>query len=238
MTTVNTSPQPIDIDLSKTAVLVIDMQNDFGSKGGMFDRAGMDIEPIRKVVPAISRALAAARAARIPVVYIAMGHNRDLSDAGPVDAPHQIKHAPHRLGETIKAPDGSEGRILTKDTWNTRIVEELAPMPGDFVVSKHRYSGFYDTKLDETLKSVGAKYLIVTGCTTSVCVESTIRDAMYRDYSCILLKDCTAEPNFDSQTSIKIIEMLFGWTATSQDFIAALRSHENMNTASNKTSSA
>ena len=87
----------------------------------------------------------------------------------------------------MRAPNGAESRILIRDTWNTEILEELAPQPGDTVIYKTRYSGFYKTDLDAVLQNLGVKSLIVTGCSTSVCVESTIRDAMFRDYSCVLL---------------------------------------------------
>ncbi|MER8886003.1 isochorismatase family cysteine hydrolase [Mesorhizobium sp. M0408] len=94
----------------------------------------------------------------------------------------------------MTAPDGSEGRILIRDTWGTDIVNDLKPEAGDVVLYKTRFSGFYETELDSVLKTAGIKHLIMTGCTTSVCVESTIRDAFFRDYHCILLTDCTSEP--------------------------------------------
>ena len=98
------------------------------------------------------------------------------------------------VGKVVRAPDGTESRILIRDTWNTDIVKELTPHADDVVVYKHRFSGFFQTDLDAILKKLGVKHLIVTGCTTSVCVESTIRDAMFRDYTAVLLGDCTAEP--------------------------------------------
>jgi ureidoacrylate peracid hydrolase len=106
---------------------------------------------------------------------------------------------------------------------------ELAPQPGDVVIYKHRFSGFYETGLDEVLTSRRIKNLIFTGCTTSVCVESTLRDAMYRDYRCILLEDCTAEaiganlPRSNHDASLLVIEVLFGWIATSSAVIRALQ---------------
>src|SRR5207253_7020616 len=89
--------------------------------------------------------------------------------------------------------DGRQRRILLRDTWDTDIVDELRPQAGDAVIYKTRYSGFYETELDSTLKGRGVKTLIVVGVSTSVCVESTLRDAMYRDYRCLLVSDCTAE---------------------------------------------
>jgi len=170
-------PQPITIDPARTALLVVDMQNDFGTKGGMFDRAGIDISQIQKAVAPTARVIAAARKAGMRVIYLKMGFRPDLSDAGPPDSPTWIKHAMMHFGEEVRAPDGTKGRILIRDTWNTEIVSELQPQPDDIVVWKTRYSGFYQTELDSVLKRLNAKALVVTGCTTSVCVESTIRDA-------------------------------------------------------------
>jgi ureidoacrylate peracid hydrolase len=220
--TVPATPEPLRVDLARAAVLVIDMQNAFGSPGGMFDRAGIDIVGIRKVIQPIATVLSAARRARVPVIFVKMEHQPDLSDAGPEDSPHRIKHRAVALGEKTTAPDGSESRILIRDTWDTQIVRELTPAEGDTVVSKHRYSGFYQTKLDETLKARDVKYLIVTGCTTSVCVESTVRDAMFRDYSCVVLADCTAEPQGHHDASLRLVEKLFGWVSSAPRFIDAL----------------
>jgi ureidoacrylate peracid hydrolase len=187
-------PEPVSVEPERTAVIVVDMQNDFGATGGMFERAGIDIGGIRAAAAATGPVLRAARDAGIPVVYLKMEHAPDLSDVGPPDGPHWIKHRRLGVGDSVLARDGSESRILVRDTWNTELLDELAPEPGDHVVSKHRYSGFFETRLDEVLQGLDAKYLLVTGCTTSVCVESTVRDAMFRDYSCIVLEDCTAEP--------------------------------------------
>ena len=95
-------------------------------------------------------------------------------------------------------------------------------------MSKHRYSAFFATELDEILRNLGVTYLLVTGCTTSVCVESTVRDAMFRDYTCIVLEDCTAEPIDADQAqschdaSLLVIQILFGWVSSSQVVIDAL----------------
>lgn len=228
MLTIKAKPEPISVDPARTAVLVVDMQNDFGARGGMFDRAGIDIGIIRRAVEPTARVLAAARRAGVRIVYLKMEHQPDLSDAGGPEAPHWLKSRPFSVGEKVKAPDGKESRILIRDTWNTEILSELKPARGDIVIAKHRYSGFYETNLHATLKILGIKYLVVTGCTTSVCVESTIRDAMFRDYSCVLLADCTAEPvgfglpRSNHEASLLLIERLFGWVSTSREFLATL----------------
>lgn len=221
-------PEPVNIDPERTALLVIDMQNDFGTKGGMFDRAGINISQIQKAVAPTSRVIAAARKAGIKVIYLKMGFRPDLSDAGPPDSANWIKHTVMHFGEAVRAPDGTQGRNLIRDTWNTDIVTELKPQPDDIAIWKNRFSGFYQTKLDGVLKDLNAKYLVVTGCTTSVCVESTIRDATFRDYSPVLLEDCTAEPigydlpRSNHEASLLLIGALFGWVSQSDHFIKAL----------------
>jgi nicotinamidase-related amidase len=128
---IEAKPACIQIDTAHTAVLVIDMQNDFGAKGGMFDRAGIDISMIQRAVAPTARLLTAARQAGIPVVYLKMGFQPDLSDAAPPDAPNWLRHVP-RIGTPVEPPDGTASRILIRDTWNTDILAELTPQEGDF----------------------------------------------------------------------------------------------------------
>ena len=226
--TIEARPEPITIDLKKTAVLVIDMQNDFGSTGGMFDRAGIDISGIRAVVPNVRSVLTAARKASLPIIYLKMAFKPDLSDAGPPTGPNLLKHAPMHVGKTVTAPDGMPSRILIRDTWGTEIIPELRPEAGDDAIYKSRFSGFYRTELDDVLKRRGIETLIVTGCTTSVCVDSTVRDAMFRDYCCIVLEDCTAEPiaatapRSNHEASLLTMQVLFAWISNSGKLTSAL----------------
>jgi len=226
---VSAKPQAIDISPADSAVVVVDMQNDFGSEGGLFALGGIDISGIRTVVPRIGEVLAAARQAGILVVYLKMGFRPDLSDTGGLNSPNWIKHAQLRpIGETITTPEGTQSRILIRDTWNTDIVPELTPEAVDVVVYKNRFSGFYGTDLDQILKARSIKTLIFTGCTTSICVESTIRDAMFRDYVCLLLADCAAEPigegllRSNHDASLLVIQALLGWVSESGEFLKAL----------------
>lgn len=226
--TLDARPEPVRIESGRCAVLVVDMQNDFGARGGMFDRAGIDIAPIERAVEPTARVLEAARAAGLPVVYLAMQFRPDLSDAGPPGAPNRVKHAPLGLGREVPAPGGGAGRVLVEGTWNTAILPRLAPKPGEVVVPKQRYSGFFETDLDRTLRDRGVDTLIVTGCTTSVCVESTVRDAMFRDYRCVVLEDCTGEPigadlpRSNHEASLLAIQLLFGWVSDAGRFVEAL----------------
>jgi ureidoacrylate peracid hydrolase len=231
---VSAKPDTVALDPSHTAVIVVDMQNDFGSEGGMFALAGVDISGIRNAIAPTARVLSVARRAGLPVVYLKMGFRPDLSDAGGLQAPNWIKHRPLRAGEVTMAPDGTASRILIRDTWNTEIVPELTPEPGDTVIYKHRFSGFFETELDQVLRSRSITSLIFTGCTTSVCVESTIRDAMFRDYTCLLLEDCTAEPigsglsRSNHDASLLAIQLLVGWVSNSNELIKTLQAQTTL----------
>jgi ureidoacrylate peracid hydrolase len=226
MVTIQAQPAPITVDTSRMVAVVVDMQNDFAAKGGMFDRAGHDLSIVRSAIAPTARALASMRRAGVPVVYLKMGYQPDLSDLGAPDSPNRLRHG--AVGKIVTAPDGRESRVLIRDTWTTDILDELKPEPGDVVLYKTRYSGFYGTDLDSVLKRSDVKWLVVVGLSTSVCVESTIRDAMFRDYSCLLLKDCAGEPvghelaRGNHEASLLIVQVRFGWIADSADLIRAL----------------
>jgi len=221
-------PDAFELSPRSTAVIVVDMQHDFASTDGMFGRAGIPLDGIRAVVEPTRNVLDAARTAGVLVVYLTMQFNADLSDLGSESAPNRTRHLAMGVGQPIDAPDGSSSRVLVSGTWNTKIIEELAPQTNDIVVPKHRYSGFFETNLDALLRERGIETLVFTGCTTSVCVESTLRDAFYRDYRCLLLVDCCAEAigsepaRTNHDATLTVIEALFGWTAASTQFIESI----------------
>src|SRR5437867_6165979 len=228
MVTLNAKPEPIAINPARTAVIVVDMENDFVAKGGMFDRAGADISGAQKAIAPTAKVLAAARQAGMKIVYLKMGYRPDLSDLGATDSVNRTRHLKFGVGQKIQTPDGRESRLLIRDTWDTDIVPELKPQASDIVIYKTRFSGFYQTDLDATLKKFGIKYLIVTGVTTSICVESTVRDAMFSDYLCVMLRDCMSEPighdlpRTNHDASLLNAEVLLGWVSDSDQLIKAL----------------
>jgi ureidoacrylate peracid hydrolase len=199
---------------------------------GQFSKVSLDISIFQATVQPTSKVLVAARNTGIPIVYLKMGFSPDLSDLGTVDSPNRTRHLRFGVGQRLSAPDGTEGRMLIRDTWNTDIVPELEPESGDIVIYKNRFSGFFETELDDVLRRRGTKYLIVTGCTTSVCVESTVRDAIFRDYSCVLLEDCMGEPigndlpRSNHEASLLTMQTLFGWVSDSEEFLKALASDQ------------
>jgi ureidoacrylate peracid hydrolase len=198
-------PRPLALDPAKSAVIVVDMTNDFGSKGGMFDLMGLDLTGIQKAVAPTAKVLAAARQAGMKIIYLKMAHK--------VAAP---------------GPDGGPHTELIRDDWNTEVLPDLKPAPGDPQIYKPRFSGFFKTELDDVLKKMGVRQLVFTGCTTSVCVESTLRDAAFRDYACVLLADCTAEPcgaefpRSNHEATLYLVEHRFGYVSDSAEFLQAL----------------
>jgi ureidoacrylate peracid hydrolase len=222
-------PSPLELRTDCTAVVVVDMQNDFASPGGMFHRAGIDVSGIQSIVAPIAALLDAARASQILVVYLKMGFQTDLSDTGAPNSPTWLKHVPFGVGAACFAPDGTASRVLIRDTWNTDIVNDLEPHDNDVVLYKNRYSGFYKTGLDELLRARGIDTLITVGATTSVCVESTVRDATFRDYRCLIVEDCIAEPigsdlpRTNHDASLIVLELLFAWITNCAGVTDALR---------------
>jgi ureidoacrylate peracid hydrolase len=225
---VDARPGPFDFDPAHTAVIVVDMQNDFGHPEGMFGRAGIDLTGIRATVAPTARVLDRARSVGMLVVFLKMAFKADLSDSGAPSAPNWLKHLPMKAGEATTSPAGAPSRVLVRDTWNTDIIDELPVHPGDELVYKHRFSGFFETDLHERLQARGITHLVFTGCTTSVCVESTMKDAMFRDYHCLVLEDCVDEaigdglPRSNHEASILVMQILVGWVSDSATLLGAL----------------
>ena len=182
-------------------VIVVDMTNDFAQGRHVRHARHRPVRRSQAAVGPTSRVLAAGRAAGVPVVYMKHAFRPDLSDVG-LPGSLNVRHGERwGVGKSTRAPDGTESRILIRDTWNTDIIDALAPGAGDTLLLKTRFSAFYETDLHRVLRSWGVRNLVLTGCTTTVCVESTLRDAAFRDYNAILLEDCTAGQRLSAQQS-------------------------------------
>ena len=221
MAKLNTMPEPIEIEFGRSAVVVVDMQNAFASKGGTLDIAGANLSDAPRVVRAIRGVLDAARPAGVPIVFLQTGYKPDLSDAGGPRSPNYYKETAMHL--MCSRPE-LKGKLLTEGTWDFALVDELAPQAGDLVVTKTRYSGFAGTTLDSQLRVRGIQYLFFTGIATNVCVESTLRDAYFHDYWPILLTDGTMPAGDRSvyDATIFNVESFFGWTVGSEELRACL----------------
>jgi ureidoacrylate peracid hydrolase len=221
----NARPEAIEIDLESTAVVVVDMQNAFAAKGGVFDLVGIDISPAAGIIHTIKGILKETRERRINVVYLKMGYKADLSDSGGPDSPNWYKE--HALRLMRNHPD-LQKKPLTEGTWDFEVVDELKPHPGDLVVVKSRYSGFAGTNLDSLFRARKIRFLFFVGMATNVCVESTLRDAYCLDYWPVLITDATlqAGPALLQQATVQNVENHFGWTMTSQEFLKNLATNE------------
>lgn len=216
-----TRPEPLQIDLARAAVVVVDMQNAFASPGGLLDLAGIDITGAAAVTRTIGQVLPAARARGVPVVYLQTGYKPDLSNGGGDRSPNPRKETALCL---MRAKPHLRGQLLVEGTWDFQIVDELAPQPGDLVVLKTRYSGFAGTTLDASLRVRGIQYLFFVGIATNVCVESTLRDAYFQEYWPLLVTDgaMQAGPPEAHAATIFNVESFFGWTLTAEQLLQAL----------------
>ena len=219
---IQAEPQPIEIDLNRTAVMVVDMQNAYISKGGMADLLKWsDVSISRSVIDPIRRINEAARGRGMKVIYIATIYSNDLSEVGNPQSPGWYR------GRSIAYrhhPEWSD-KLVTRGTWGADIIDELKPQKDDLVVEKAKYSAFFGTSLDIVLRTYNIKYLIFTGAGTNICVESTLRDAFYRDYFCVLASDATANlgPPFTQEATLYNVRNYYGWITTANDIITAMK---------------
>lgn len=160
-----------------SALLIVDMQNAFIHQDGSMAKMGVDVSRTATVIEPIKKLKEAFKKQNRPVIYIQHTHRPDGSDGGMV-----AKVFPPIMGL---------GHCF-EGTFDAEITETLAPDDDDYIVKKHRYSAFYHTKLEDVLRGLGIEQLVVTGLATNVCVESTIRDAFYRDYNVFVPREATA----------------------------------------------
>jgi ureidoacrylate peracid hydrolase len=219
--TIHAAPEPIRVDLYRTAVIVVDMQNAFVSKKGMFDILGWDISAANLIVENTRKIIDGARKAGSKIIYLKMSYDPDYSNSGGEESPNW--HKEPGLIMMRKNPEYL-GKFVTRGSWDEEICEALKPEPGDILVRKQRYSGFAGTNLDLILKTHKIKYCIYTGVATNVCVESTLRDGYFLDYWPIIVSDAVnnAGPPITQQATLWNVETLFGWVTTTQDFLVAI----------------
>ncbi|NQU12830.1 MAG: isochorismatase family protein [Desulfobacteraceae bacterium] len=216
--------EPIKIDLLKTAVIVVDMQNCFVRKGGYFDLAGHDISAAEKIIEPCKQVITSVRGKGGKIIYLQMGCSPDLSDAAAADSPSSRKSGGLVM---IKQRPELRDKIYIYGTWGADIIEELKPLKEDIVVRKQRYDGFFGTNLDIILRNLGIRYLLFVGIATNVCVESTIRHAFFLDYFPILVSDGVSQMGSEivQQATIFNIQSAFGWVISSKDLLHSIGHH-------------
>lgn len=173
------------VDPRHAALLVVDMQRDFCAPGGAFERLGIPISMYHPMIPRLVRLVEGARSAKVLIVYVLMTVLPGRASESPAQIRFNMRmHLSQAEGEPLRyTEDGSEGQ---------KLIEELTVEDGDLVVKKYRSSAFWGTNLDMLLRSNGIQTVVVSGCTTEGCVESTARDAMFNDYYVVIADDCVA----------------------------------------------
>lgn len=194
----------------RTALLVVDMQNAFCRDEGSTAKIGLDHARLQAAVAPCRRLLTGARALGLPVIFTRYVYRPDHADGGIL-----VRYLAPALG--------AEGH-LAAGTWDVEIVDELAPLPAEFVVDKNRPSAFYAPAMQATLESLGVDSLVVYGVTTNCCVESTVRDASQRDYKVFVAIDAVAELEEDRhRISLAAMRFLFADLVTGDEIIAELQ---------------
>jgi ureidoacrylate peracid hydrolase len=219
--TIPARPEPLRIVPRETALIVVDMQNAYASPGGYIDIAGFDVGPAAGVIDRIRTLVDVSRRAGVQVVFFQNGWDADYVEAGGPGSPNWHKS---NAMKTMRARPALQGKLLAKGGWDYALVDGLAPQPGDIVVPKTRYSGFFNTGFDSTLRARGIRTLVFCGIATNVCVESTLRDGFHLEYFCLMLDDAThhAGPDFVRQAAVFNVEKFFGWVSTVADYCGAV----------------
>jgi len=214
---INANPYEFECDEKSTALLVIDMQRDFCEHGGFGEMLGNDISEVVNIIPTVKDVIEYCRTKNMTIIYTREGHLPDLSDC-PESKLRRSKKQGAGIGDL-----GPMGRIMVRGEKGNGILDELAPVPGEYEIDKCGKGSFYRTDLEKILRDKGIKSLIFTGVTTHVCVQTTIREANDRGFECLMIEDaCAAYDRTDHEASIKMIQQqgaIFGWTAKAEELI-------------------
>lgn len=215
------TPQDVTIDLARTAIVVVDMQNDFCHPDGWLASIGVDIAPARTPIEPLRSLLPALRTADVPVVWLNWGNRPDRLNLSP-----SILHVyqPDGTGTGLGDPLPNGAAVLEEGSWAAAVVDELPILPGDVAVSKYRMSGFWDTPLDSILRNLRIDTLLFAGVNVDQCVLATLIDANCIGYDCILLADCaaTTSPGFCTDATLYNIRQCFGFVSDSATLLAGM----------------
>lgn len=193
----------------KTALLIIDMQNDFVSQKGYLGQKSQDLSMVRDTIPAMKEFLEFSRKNKIQVIYTQTLHHRYTNTENWIS-----RTAQKSLDPTICVPG----------TWGAEIIDELIPVDGEAIIAKHRYDAFLNTDLPIVLRAGGIENLIVVGTQTNLCVDTTARTAYMMDYVTILAQDCISTPETELHDPIiKNFEKNFGYVMNSKDLMEKMQ---------------
>ena len=210
-------PQDVVLDVNRSALIVVDMQNDFCASDGWIASMGIDVSAAQALTSPINRASSALRAHDAPVIWVSWGVRPDRLNLSPGTL-HPFNpngKAPGLAGE-IKNEQGHY-HLLEEGSWGAQIIDGLEQESRDIHVRKHRISGFWDTSLDSILRNLDITTLFFAGVNADHCVLATLMDANFSGYDTILLEDCvaTTSPDFCMQATLHNVRFCFGFTSTS-----------------------
>jgi len=214
-------PQRAEIDLSRTALVVVDMQNDFLHPDGWFPRLGFDPAPLAAIIPKLNEITAAARRAGVQVIWLNWGVRADRAEIPPPLVSKTAAGGARPVYADASAP--GRGQILVASDWGAQLVDGLTPDPSDLIVHKHRLSGFHDNELDSVLRNRGIDTLLFSGTNTDRCVFSSLCDASSLGYGCLMVEDAcaTGSPAYVSDAIHYLVRLSYGVTLKSDDLVAA-----------------
>jgi ureidoacrylate peracid hydrolase len=198
----------LTINKKKTALIVVDMQNAFIDQRGSLAKMGVPVDRTALPIPHLQKVLAAARRAKLPIFHVRMVLRKDGRDLGV-------------LGKVF--PPLRELGHCALGSWDAEFYPGFEPLPGELVVEKNRFSAFFGTGLDTSLRCIEADTLIVTGLATNVCVEGTVRDAFYRDYRVIVPREATGSYTEEMERAAFVsFRFAFASVVPTEDVVGAL----------------
>jgi ureidoacrylate peracid hydrolase len=208
-------PQAITLDLARTAIVVVDMQNDFCHPLGWLASIGVEVSPARQPIGPLQRLLPRLRTAGCAVVWLNWGNRPDRANLPP-----GVLHVydPDGAGTGIGAPVRAGGSpTLQAGSWSAAMVDELRPGPGDICVDKYRMSGFFDSPLDSILRNLAVTTLLFAGVNVDQCVLATLSDAACIGYDVVLVEDCaaTTSPQYCHDAAVYNVAQCYGFVTTS-----------------------
>jgi nicotinamidase-related amidase len=220
--TVDAGTRTVTFDLARTAMLVIDMQNDFCHPDGWLAHIGVDVGPARRPIAPLTHLLPLLRRASVPVIWLNWGNRPDRLNLSPA-----LLHVYNPTGSGVGLGDplpANGARVLELGSWAAAIVEELAVDPTDIHVAKYRMSGFQDTMLDSILRNLNVTTLLFAGVNVDQCVLCTLQSANFLGYDCLLIEDCTAttSPDYCTAATIYNVRQCFGFVIKSNELAAEL----------------
>ncbi len=218
-------PKNVVLDLGRSAIVVVDMQNDFCADGGYLSRCGGDCRPAQALIEPINHLLQTVRPWHVPVIWLNWAVRADRLNISP-SMPHIHTHGVIEKGAVDAAfMESKDDWGAFAGQWGAQIVSGLHVDANDIHVSKHRFSGFFDTELDSILRNMGVSTLLFAGVATDICVMATLADAMFLGYDALMLDDCVAtnSPDYCVAAARYHVKKLFGFLTRSTALIDGIR---------------